>query len=418
MKRILSLILGIFSCTSLLTQDTAPAAKKPQEYLEMINRLTRIEKKLAETIETSSCDAVIDPELTRECQKLCRDLGVDETLFLNWESAQDTIGGTRAVCTGCNISQSLINLQAQVNSINSLLDQIEATLASVACTTGTCTLIPVSDFPKTISTGGSYCLKESTSTSGYVGDGSTPAIKITAEDVTLDLNGHTIFMGSDDVCVKVEEDRVTVKNGRIVRNSGQDGHAIHVQSTGASTVLYDLLFKDLILTGNSESGSGCGIYMEDVSRIVVDEITADLNADHGIEIEGTTNTDSGAGVVIQNSRMRANLGSGVTVTLATSGDDGDVIQNCIALSNGTYGFRIVNSTTPANQDVLLKSNIALANTNYGYSATNDDTHVQFVNNFGRGNGGAGGDPNYENVNAIYTPTGNLNAAPYWANISL
>jgi len=424
----------------------APATssiKQPHEYLEMINRLTRLEQKLLDTEGTR----ILDPELTRECQQLCRDLGIEDEGLLNWDSLQDTVVGTRAVCTGCNLSQTLVNLQTQVNTINSLLDDIEAQLASVACSSGTCTFISTREFPKIVDTAGSYCLRNSTAASGF--NSASPAITITADDVTINLNCHSIFLAGSGAGIKVESNRATIENGRIIRNSGAHGHGIHIQSTGASTILYDQSIMDVILTGNGSSGSGCGLYLEDVSRVIIDEVTADKNSLHGIQLEGTSTTDSGAGVVIQNSRARSNIGSGFHLTLNSSSfTDGVVVQNCIAMSNGTTatsgndGFYLsYHASTTTYDDVLFKSNIALANASYGYNMLPDGTPpgtprdtVQLVNNFARGNSGTAdqstatesfSDPNYNNIAngtgtsaTSYVPTSTLSGAAYWRNITL
>jgi len=428
----------------LLAQDaavgtSAPAVRQPREYLEMLNRLTRLEQKLLDTEGTK----ILDPELTRECQQLCRDLGIEDEGLLNWESLQDTVVGTRAVCTGCNLSQSLVNLQNQVNTINSLLDDIEAQLADVVCSSGTCTLISTSEFPKTLDTAGSYCLRNSTSASGF--NSASPAFNITADDVTINLNGHTIFLAGNGEGIKVTGDRVNIKNGRIVRNSGT-GHNIHLD--GTSGVLYDQSVQDVILTGDGVTTSSVGLYMEDVSRVVIDEVTADKNY-HGIQLVGTSTTDSGAGIVFQNSRARSNTGSGFHLTLNSSAfQDGVVVQNCIAMSNGSAatsgndGFYLSYNanTTPNYDDVLFKSNIALANASYGYNMLPDgippgtprDT-VQLVNNFARGNSGTANqsasadsysDNNYNNITngnggiTDYRPTSTLTGAAYWVNITL
>jgi len=411
MKRFKAIIPALISL-GMTAEPIPPAALQqscsPSDRLVLLNRVQQVEKELDVAIR---CDAKISADLTRECQQICQKLSLDDC-FVGFETSKNP-KITRAVCTGCNISPALITINNKLTTIDSLLTQIEGDLSDISCGSGTCTYIDPDG--TVIQEGGTYCLKSSTQdyTTGYIG--TVPAVTVDSEDVTLDLNGHTIFAGSSQPGVRVKKGRVTVKNGRIVRTTNDDGHGLQVESDSGTT-LSDITISDVILTGNDSSSSYSGLLLKNVNRTVVDEVTADKNGQDGIRVE-STNTDAGTGIVIQESRARSNQSAGFYLQCAnTESKDGVVIQSCIALTNAT-GFSIDNSSSTTTQDVLLKSCISLSNSSKGFSATNDDAAIQFINNIARGNG-AGTSDNYQNVNSTYTALTALGTAPFWANISL
>ena len=90
-------------------------------------------------------------------------------------------------------------------------------------------------------------------------------IRITTPNVTLDLNGFTIFgnpevLSLDGIRLEPEADRVRIRKGTI-----QDfgGHGIGTDASGAD----DLIIEDLIVYNNGGSGTGYGMWLAGSSRV-------------------------------------------------------------------------------------------------------------------------------------------------------
>ena len=402
MKRFVALLLCL-ATKPIIGESVSIDSPTVAESIRLLRHINEAEKQLSKALRSGG-GAILGDELVQECQQLLRAASLDE-LPLLCEATKDSARKTRAVCNPCNITTCLEILQNLANQLDPLITQIEQKLADAACT-ASCTLVYPTGI--TISTSGSYCLGGSTTTAGYTG--STAAITIDAENVTLDLNGHTIFMATEQDGIHIKKDYVTVKNGRIVRKSGTASNS-NVRIAAAdptTTTLYNLTIEDMILTGNGTSASGDGLYMDNIGRVVVDNITADKNV-RGIVVTGSTTVDT----IIQNSRASANSSDGFYINAPAASTTGLVIQNCIAQGNGSDGFEIIN--TGGTQEITLKGNIAQSNTTYGFNASVDNIHIQFINNYSRGNGTS----NYLNVNTKYSPlVDTLNGSSFWANIDL
>jgi hypothetical protein len=147
--------------------------------------------------------------------------------------------------------------------------------------------LPISSLPLTITNGGSYYL-----TGSLTGIASASGITISANDVSLDLNGYALIgvPGSlRGIDVPSAQTNVVVANG-IIRNWGGAG------LNGFST-LYCGRFKDLIVSTNGGHGLAAG------HHCLVNDCVAFGNSGYGIE---------------------ANTGS--------------TVANCSSSYNGAHGF--------------------------------------------------------------------------------
>lgn len=149
-------------------------------------------------------------------------------------------------------------------------------------------------------------------------------IRITTPNVTLDLNGFTIFgnpevLSLDGIRLEPEADRVRIRKGTI-----QDfgGHGIGTDASGAD----DLIIEDLIVYNNGGSGTGYGMWLAGSSRVkdcvVTGNVRGGIRAGSASVVSGCITQDNGL--------------SGVFC------DSGSVVVNTTGFSNGSTG---INSTT-------------------------------------------------------------------------
>ena len=200
-------------------------------------------------------------------------------------------------------------------------------------------------FPVTISAAGSYRLSSNLT----VPDANTTAIQITADNVTLDLNGFAIV-------------GPTVCSGQPVTSCSPFGFGSGVSSLKSNIVVFSgtirgMGFQGIALSGGQErverviayNNGGTGI--KALSGSVV-SCTAKSNAGHGIEVNGiaTGNTteanaqvgiNMGVGVAVNNT-ANSNGGAGVNggefvavANFAVSNQSSDIFAGCpsVVVSN-------------------------------------------------------------------------------------
>ncbi|MGA9852580.1 MAG: hypothetical protein WBR15_06580 [Gammaproteobacteria bacterium] len=204
---------------------------------------------------------------------------------------------------------------------------LAALATSVQAETVNCT--PITSLPATITTPGIYCLTGNLGTSQSSGN----AITITANYVTLDLNGHkldghTAGTGTTAIGISSTGTDVTIKNG-IVRAFYRG-----IYLTGAGAVVQDMLIDSNTFIGITADGIGSLVEHNQV----VNTGGAGTGAAIGIDIEGSNETVSN------------NIVSGVTAQLAAH----------------EYGILIYNST--AQDNVVSNTSIPGANASYGISS--------------------------------------------------
>lgn len=201
----------------------------------------------------------------------------------------------------------------------------------------------------TIITPGTYCVAND-----FVG-----SITLAADNVTLDLNGHTISTGG----ITVASNNVMVKNGRIINGSG-------VNTTGT---LQNIAIQDLQIIGGSSV-----ISASSVTNLVIERVNAN-GAGLGITVR---NCDA---CLIQNCQVIEVAFAAFECSADSVGTFRSQIRNCSAI-NAAVGFRFaevvcnvdncfVNSVTTGyrietitvnNEDIYIRNSVAKNTTGSGF----------------------------------------------------
>lgn len=183
--------------------------------------------------------------------------------------------------------------------------------------------IPISSLPFSITAPGSYYL-----TGVLTGVANQNGITISANDVTVDLNGFTLVglaTSLDGIRVSGARTNIAIHNG-VVRNWGNDG--IDCSSAHNSQL------RDLRTSNNTFEGMQVG-----TGGLVVN-CTSQANGEDGI--------DAGNGCTLIGCSTSANKLSGITV------DDACSVSDCSASANTQHGIamlsscRVVNNTCDGN----------------------------------------------------------------------
>lgn len=312
------------------------------------------------------------------------------------------------------------------------------TAASSLAASGPVLLKPPSVFPITISSPGSYALR-----SNLTVPGATPAITITADNVTLDLNGFSIN-GAGGAAVGIHgisapdpaQRNITVRNG-IVRNFAGDGINLQgrghtVQDIKASdnastgiTISEGSTVQRCVSTANSVgigTGTGCHVLqnvcssntvhgisvaqantvsqntcannlsagIEAQGRALLSENTCSFN-DAGIDASGdatikgnncTANTTIGIGVVNDCFVLNNHASSNGSIGIFAGGSR-SVISDNICTKNGSDGIK----SAPANSRNVITRNACTGNTGAGINLTVTGTGAFFMSNITGGNTG-------------------------------
>jgi hypothetical protein len=184
---------------------------------------------------------------------------------------------------------------------------------------------PSTTFPITISQSGSYVLTSNLS----VTDPNVNAIEITVNDVTLDLNGHTIQgpntgTGYGSGIYALDRYSITIKNGRIW-GFGQNG--IYLDFTddpskkGAGHII-----KEIQALNNRGDGMLAPV-------AIITNCTANNNGTTGNSVAGITGINS----TIVNCTASNNRCNGINAVSST-------VVNCTANYNQDYGIECISST--------------------------------------------------------------------------
>jgi large repetitive protein len=166
-----------------------------------------------------------------------------------------------------------------------------------------------------------------------------PAIRIGADDITLDLNGHTITGKGKGVGVNntAGYDGVTIEDGSI------HDFMESVALVGAS----DIHLRGLSLSDNRH----VGIYVQDSSAIQIAQVSVvDIRfsgiflwRSHDIRVEGSSSSGNGAGVValasdhlaIEANAFQGNSGEGIALQESS---EGHVAGNTVSHNGGAGIF--------------------------------------------------------------------------------
>jgi hypothetical protein len=238
-----------------------------------------------------------------------------------------------AVCAG-----PLTPPAGPVTSTNKTLVEVEPrTAISATNTPGDANSVFRISFP------GSYYL-----TDDVVGVSGKHGIKITASNVTLDLNGFTLDgqgnIGSlDGITNDGTRANITVRNGSVVRwgNSGVD-LPTSIAAVGRRIERIDAQF-------NLQDGISAG------DNAVVQSCTAHSNAGNGFQL-GASAVVTGCSAFDNGAR---GFGTGITASLTDcvardngnigfTTSTGSVLTGCLAASNASVGFSLGNNTVVTN----------------------------------------------------------------------
>jgi len=218
----------------------------------------------------------------------------------------------------------------------------------------------------TISSPGYYCL-----TGDTVG-----TITINSDDVTLDLNNHTLSPTSVNA-IDVTGNRITIQNGTIAGSSNIGiflGHASDIR-------IYDLNIDGAII-GVETLSTTTNL---DIARTMVTTATT------GFDIIGTSN------VTLSECTASSGYGNGFAIFGASGSSV--LLNSCVAADNVLYGFAIhgpnvavTNCVAQGNSagfllnniDIMLANCIANFNTFYGFEITGVNSTL--TNCMAQGNG--------------------------------
>jgi parallel beta-helix repeat protein len=209
------------------------------------------------------------------------------------------------------------------------LDQIEArTIVNSANTPGDTNNVFI------ISQPGSYYLTMNVVPLRLFGGNAKNGIEITANNVSLDLNGFTLsgMAGNNGIYIPNAQTNLTVRNGTISSWGGDGVHSsssvslnlvferLNVSASGFGITSYGAaVVRDCNSGNNLNNGINCG------SGGVVSGSTANNNGGSGIEMDGGGTV---VGCTVQN-----NVGDGIVVTPGT-------VSGCLVQNNKYCGIEV------------------------------------------------------------------------------
>ncbi|HEU6449391.1 MAG TPA: right-handed parallel beta-helix repeat-containing protein [Verrucomicrobiae bacterium] len=194
---------------------------------------------------------------------------------------------------------------------------------------------PISSLPFIITNSGSFYL----TTNLYLGTGEN-GISISANDVTIDLNGFTLTgspaAGSGSgIYVDYIHTNIVVRNGNL-EDWGFRG--LEAEYT------YNSQFVQLRASGNQDDGLDTGIDSTVIQCTAANNVWVGINASAASSVRNCTATDNG------NNGISVNAGS-VVFGCASTGNGGGIstgtgctVSACSAKQNGGDGFSISQST--------------------------------------------------------------------------
>jgi len=270
---------------------------------------------------------------------------LDSCLVLTCTSAGTLLVNGQPITAGGGGS---CNLPAVVTAIGIINDNASTSFANTftaLAALGACMPIPleVSSTGTVITNPGYYCLANDVTLLGgtiQIGNGT-----VTVSDVTLDLNNHTITVGSalDGIDVYSGCSSITIKNGNISMPDGQVGINLGGLSSDSDFYIYDVTID----SGAVGISAPNGLTNLDIARVIVTNPT--LN---GFNINGASNVILSA---CQASGTTLLIGGGGGFYIVGASGSSALLDSCIAVSNSNNGFYI------AGQNVTLINCVAQAN---------------------------------------------------------
>ena len=310
------------------------------------------------------------------------------------------------------------DLSSTIDAIENVilgLSQVEETLCSKLAELETCIQITQEDIGITgfiISTPGKYCLVENVTHQSFA----SPAIRITADNVTLDLLGNTIncnSIGNLGILISGATN-VNVKNGSIIEAASDNMQIVSESScillenlkllTATSNGLaIDLSSEITIINCLASTNGADGFTLEDSDNVCFITCCASANTSDGFSI--IDNASASNNTTYLDCKSTENTGNGFSaVAVLAININNTTICRCIAVDNGSNGFIVAPS-----KDTTLQSNKALGNVGIGFSVP---ANTETFNNLAKGNG-----TNYSGLtdpieSVVDTATG------FWANVDV
>jgi hypothetical protein len=233
---------------------------------------------------------------------------------------------------------------------------------SVYAETINCT--PVTSLPAVISTQGIFCLTGNLATNITSGN----AIEITANNVTLDLNGWKLGgqaagTGTNAVGIFSNAVNVEIRNGIIrgfyrgIALTGRGGSVHGISSDQNTHIGIDVRGQGSLVYGNTVVDTGGSTYTSDENSIGIYVDGSESNV-HNNDISGLTATGTGneLGILIQSNGNYASVSNNKVTDGARPSGGG-----------ASYGIRVFTALSAA----VLTNNVA--NFNYGIAFNNGAT---------------------------------------------
>jgi hypothetical protein len=243
---------------------------------------------------------------------------------------------------GLAVSIILVGLTAPAHAV----DGVKLINQSVA-TNGTASAADDPGFPVTLSRAGSYRLSGNLT----VPDANTTAIEITADDVTLDLNGFAIL--GPTVC---------------------SGFPVSCSPTGTGAGVFAGSDNVTVINGTIRGMGGLGVELIGATNRI-ERVHAKSNGSVGIKggvsttVTGSKATENGSfgitadgGSIVTGNTARGNRGAGITVESGTTVSGNTAIFNAGAGINATSGSIVIGNSAQANAGFGLS-----LGSNAGYS---------------------------------------------------
>lgn len=181
--------------------------------------------------------------------------------FENWKNMNvANVGTDGKFLTGTKISEKLPNnLQCKENDDGTYFYVTDSTVTNAAATiTRNGAQLPyntVEQAVKALADGDTLTLNENYTVSGS--ETSASAISVQEKNITIDLGGHTVTLGTwggnaiNIAQSTTETNTVTVKNGSIVAN-GQGASAVFAEMDNAGANTLTLVLQDLMINSDAE----------------------------------------------------------------------------------------------------------------------------------------------------------------------
>ena len=273
--------------------------------------------------------------------------------------------GLQNISIGCNepicMPDDLALLAKQINAqlsgqVASLIDVLGSFVVNFSTTLdGVCSAIPInqSDIPININTSGVYCLNEDISNAGTL-------ITISASDVVIDLNNHTITnsaAASSSIDIASLQDGVVIKNG-VIEHTSITGIAID-----GTNGLTNFNFQDLSI--KMQSGIGIDLTGADAGSI---NNCIMSNCQQGVRLTDCAN------ITFQSSQAKDCILKGFELITSST----CCFKECKALSTGVGNNETSNQTIPGFYTSAGFSNIfenCIANGTQGLAVLDPDSIV-------------------------------------------